>query len=388
MRRCFAFVILVFTVACGGGSTGPANPMSPTPTLVSLTGFVSAQPGGRIGGAAVRIVDGPNVGKSTTTTAGGDFRFEGLTQGSGNVVASASGYLDETQSVFINGTNTVAFTLPTAQPWSMSGQGNTVFDMPTYIRRVRITGRWTGNGVSNFIVFISRQLVVNEILRQTGDYSGVHATTGGVVETQSSNNIIWTFTEERTGSPNPPPPGPTPPPPTPPPSTFSCTAMSTTAQVPAPLVTFSEPEVMATWTETYSEGSYAACPLRNSRELTQLTVNGISLSGRFTLRNLWQGCTSPNPTVVDGGVLQATDNHVSFAIPSASRPTTLRMSLAVDGGNPDPRFDLVVTDATGATASTTFTTSVGKVVLSCTNPIASVGITHSGRGWVLDSIAF
>ncbi len=406
-RRLLVLVgCVAVTAACGGSSpSGPSPTPAPTVTLVALTGSVSAQPGGRIAGATVRIVDGPNAGKSVAATASGDFRFDGLTQGSGNVAASANGYLEQTQSVAINGTSTVAFTLPTAEPWSQSGQGNTVFDMPTYIRRVRITGRWNGNNNSNFIVYIARQLVVNEILRTTNSYEGIHLTNGGVVETQNSNNIVWTFTEYREGgtappaptppsptppSPTPPsptPPAPTPPSPTPPPTSgLSCTATSTTAPVPTPLVTFSEPEIAATWNQTSAEGSYASCPLRYSGDLTQFSVNGVSWSGRFVHRSLWSGCTSPNPSIVDGGVMQARDSIVSVAL--QARPTTLYMSLGVDGSFPDPRFELLVTSDAGETATTTFTSSLGRAALSCTSPISSVRITHNGPTWVLDSIGF
>jgi hypothetical protein len=47
-------------------------------------------------------------------------------------------------------------------------------------------------------VRIGGRLVVNEILRETIAYEGVHLTNGGgTVEIMSSNNISWTFTEER-----------------------------------------------------------------------------------------------------------------------------------------------------------------------------------------------
>ncbi len=86
---------------------------------------------------------------------------------------------------------------PPCQLWTRSGQGNTVFDMPTYIRRVHIRGVWNGRDTSNFIVRIAGRVVVNEILRSSITYEGVHLTTGGVVEIVSSNSIAWTFTEVR-----------------------------------------------------------------------------------------------------------------------------------------------------------------------------------------------
>jgi hypothetical protein len=63
---------------------------------------------------------------------------------------------------------------------------------------VQIYGEWTTAGTSNFIVRIGGRLVVNEILRETRFYTGIHLTNGGgVVEITNSNFIRWTFTEVR-----------------------------------------------------------------------------------------------------------------------------------------------------------------------------------------------
>jgi hypothetical protein len=72
----------------------------------------------------------------------------------------------------------------------------------------------------------------------------------------------------------------------------------------------------------------------------------------------------------------------------APQPRTMRFSLGVDGSSPSPRFDLTVTDSTGATAATTATTLLGRVSLSCSNPIAGVRISHDGPAWIIDSVAF
>ena len=81
--------------------------------------------------------------------------------------------------------------------WSRSGVGDNVFDMPTYISRVKITGSYTGNS-SNFIVYIGGDLIVNELLGtvwgQTS-FSGTYLTTGGVVEIKYSSGVSWSFTE-------------------------------------------------------------------------------------------------------------------------------------------------------------------------------------------------
>ncbi|MEO8679969.1 MAG: hypothetical protein ABI665_13035 [Vicinamibacterales bacterium] len=82
-------------------------------------------------------------------------------------------------------------------PWTRSGTGNTVFDMPRTFSRVRIQGVWGRRDNSNFIVFIGGRLTVNEILRTSITYDGIHLTSGGVVEIVSSGAISWTFTEVR-----------------------------------------------------------------------------------------------------------------------------------------------------------------------------------------------
>jgi hypothetical protein len=96
------------------------------------------------------------------------------------------------------GQNTVPINASgTAEIWTRAGQGNTVFDMPVWVRRVRIQGTWNRTGNSNFIVRVGGSLVLNEILRDSITYDGIHLVSGGVVEIVSSNNIAWAFTEVR-----------------------------------------------------------------------------------------------------------------------------------------------------------------------------------------------
>lgn len=87
-----------------------------------------------------------------------------------------------------------------AQLFTRTGTGNTVFDMPTYVARVRITATYTGSG-SNFIVKIGGNLIVNELLGTSFGpltYAGTHLTGGGgVTEITNSTGVAWTFTEVR-----------------------------------------------------------------------------------------------------------------------------------------------------------------------------------------------
>jgi hypothetical protein len=97
-------------------------------------------------------------------------------------------------------TTTTTTTVPRPL-FTVAGSGDNVFDMPTTVARVKITGDY-GNFVSNFVVKIGGRLVVNEILGTSSiavgpHFEGIYATTGGVVEITNSSGVSWTFTEIR-----------------------------------------------------------------------------------------------------------------------------------------------------------------------------------------------
>lgn len=195
--RILGFVLVATSAlfGCGGGGSSPTSPSGPptttAPAATSLSGTVAVNGGSRVAGAVVTILDGPNKGRETTTSSSGDYRLEGLTAGNANVKASATGYPDGTAGIYISGATTLNILLP----FYKEGQGDTVFDMPTNVRRVKITGQWTGSGTSNFIVYIGGYLVVNEIMRSypNGHFEGTYATNGGAVQIKSSGQIAWTF---------------------------------------------------------------------------------------------------------------------------------------------------------------------------------------------------
>lgn len=100
-------------------------------------------------------------------------------------------------------------TSPTGPPWSRSGTGDMVFDMPTSVDRVHIIGTYTGSS-SNFIVWIGpptsfspgSRLLVNEII---GTFAGLRPTYDGTLLTgggggtsiTNSSGVVWSFTEVR-----------------------------------------------------------------------------------------------------------------------------------------------------------------------------------------------
>lgn len=201
--RCVALALLA--VSCGSSPAPTTVTTSTTtttiPALVSLTGTVSALGGARLSGATVRISDGANAGASTTTDGSGAYRFDNLTRSNANVFASAPNYDTTGSGLFLDGTRALNFTLRTTQPFTRTGSGANVFDLPTYITRVRIVGDYNGS-CENFIIHIAGRGVVNEILGTCSvgsgrHFEGTYVTSGGVVEVLNSSGITWTFTEVR-----------------------------------------------------------------------------------------------------------------------------------------------------------------------------------------------
>lgn len=69
----------LFAASCSGNSTAPSNtpPVTAPPvvTTFTLSGTVTSSTGAAISGATVRIIDGANAGRSTTTSSTGAYSF-------------------------------------------------------------------------------------------------------------------------------------------------------------------------------------------------------------------------------------------------------------------------------------------------------------------------
>ena len=121
---------------------------------------------------------------------GGGGGNPGTCSGSAVYCADAA-VMPSTGSGFAAGTNPVSGTL-----FANSGTGDAVFNLPTGVTRIRIKGSFVGVN-SNFIVRISGQLVVNQILdasKGTSDFEGTYLIDGGgVVEITNSNGVAWNF---------------------------------------------------------------------------------------------------------------------------------------------------------------------------------------------------
>lgn len=160
--------------------------------------------------ATVTMSDGTT--QTATGTWGSDNLSVAIVNQSGLVTGVGSGevtiYIDTTgnQSGLVTeiGSNDMAIAslrgskkLTVRSIWSKSGAGDSVFDMPTYVSRVRIIGTYKGYS-SNFIVYVGGSLLVNELLGTgwgTTRYDGTLLTTGGVVEIKYSSGVSWSFTQ-------------------------------------------------------------------------------------------------------------------------------------------------------------------------------------------------
>jgi len=113
-----------------------------------------------------------------------------------NVLTIASDRTSGGNEINVSGTGVAAGPL-----FTRSGMGSAVFDMPTTVSRVHITGDYSGY-CQSFIVHIgSGGSVVNVLLGSCSGasehYDGIAPTTGGVVSITGADGVSWSFTEVR-----------------------------------------------------------------------------------------------------------------------------------------------------------------------------------------------
>ena len=197
----FVCLVCLGVIACKKNPTGPSNPTTttPTPKSVEVTSPNSTILVGQTEQMTATVTMTDNTTKPGTGVWGSDnmsvatVTQSGLVTGVG--VGDATIFFDQTG----NGRGTKKLRVIPKAVWTVSGQGDMVFDMPTYVSRVRIIGTYTGWG-SNFIVWVGGDLLVNVILGTgwgTTRYDGTLLTTGGVVSITNSSGVSWSFTEVR-----------------------------------------------------------------------------------------------------------------------------------------------------------------------------------------------
>lgn len=119
------------------------------------------------------------------------------------VNAAATNFNPLSRGVTLTSSQTVDFQLAPTPLWTASGIGDSVFDMPTTVARVRIQAMPT-TSCQNFVVRIGgRASTVNVILgtcsvADARTLDGTYLTGGGgVVSITISTGVQWTFTEIR-----------------------------------------------------------------------------------------------------------------------------------------------------------------------------------------------
>ena len=217
--------------ACGGSSSSPTSPATTAVTTPTVTPTRIIDVSGNlafgtvnIGQTSTRTFTISNSGNSTLTftglTAVGGTGTAGYTASptSGSVTAGGSQQVSITftptaEKFYSNvltvtadqtsGNNAINVSGTGYNPnpiYTKTGTGDNVFDIPSYVTRVKITGDYSGNS-SNFIVYIAGKLVVNELVgRGWGQthFEGTYLIAGGgVAQVQLSSGVSWTVTEVR-----------------------------------------------------------------------------------------------------------------------------------------------------------------------------------------------
>lgn len=209
-------------IACGGGSKTPTapTPVAQSSRIIELEG--NLQYGNILVGSSFEaVLRIHNRGNAT-------LNITGMTGPAGYAASWTSGAIAPGTSqpstirfspteakayngtVTVNGdqtggTNTISISgsgvLPPRPQFTKTGVGDSVFDMPVDVSRVRIIGVYNGRS-SNFIVRVAGRLIVNEIIGTDTPftigirYQGDHLlASGGVVQITNSSNVQWSFEE-------------------------------------------------------------------------------------------------------------------------------------------------------------------------------------------------
>lgn len=124
----YRYRVLAFNAVGSSAYSNMAEAITSPLPVVSLTGTVRSKAGTPVSAATVKVLDGVNAGKTTTANTAGQYKFDGLTVGNGNLSAVGVGFQEARAGVYINGSNRLDFILEpeTINPvgtWVGSGQG-------------------------------------------------------------------------------------------------------------------------------------------------------------------------------------------------------------------------------------------------------------------------
>lgn len=107
MKRSLTLAAVALSFACGSSPTTPSATPAPTPTTFTLSGQVTSTTGVVLVGATIRIADGPNANRSTSSDGNGNYSLSGLTQSGFTVSTSATNYATTSMGVTLTSNQTV-----------------------------------------------------------------------------------------------------------------------------------------------------------------------------------------------------------------------------------------------------------------------------------------
>jgi len=149
----------LFAGACSGN---PASPTGPTAaaTTFTLSGQVTSSSGGAVAGATIRVVDGPNAGRSTVSDTAGGYSLSALTKSGFTLNVSAPNFSPTSMGVTLT--------------------SNQVLNVPLSPLFTDVVGAWSGTITS---VGLGISLMCNGTWLVTsqagGDFSGTFQIAGG-----------------------------------------------------------------------------------------------------------------------------------------------------------------------------------------------------------------
>jgi hypothetical protein len=152
-----------------------------------VLGVVTSSTGAPIGGATVNILSEGRAPIATSTDGNGYYSAAPVAHGRVTIEYRANGYRGKNETPVIAGD--VRRDVQLEPYFSLTGRGNSVFDLPRRSMRIRVYARWSGRGTSNFALYVGGSLVVNTILRNQNPYEGTHLVFGGVSRTEIADNV-------------------------------------------------------------------------------------------------------------------------------------------------------------------------------------------------------
>lgn len=219
IRRTFLVLFCVAAVSCGS-SNSPTTP-TPTPTTTRIIRLEANLAFGTIDigntfDATLRIYSEGTAPLTVTGLTGpagyaASWTSGVIAPGTSQAVTirftpTATQTYNGTLTVNSDSTSGVNTTSVTGRgqgpPFRRTGTGANVFDIPSNVARIHITGDY-GGSCENFVVKIAGHLIVNEILGRCSvaigpHYDGTHLiNTGGVAEVTLSSGVSWVFEEVR-----------------------------------------------------------------------------------------------------------------------------------------------------------------------------------------------